>query len=141
MRKIAMEMLKRKTNKDPFPRVPTAAEQAAFVRTGRGGPTVDDFRVDVMGQNREGPWNTAAAHVFAAEYTKMANALCRDVDDAADYFLTHIQALCKQYKRINQIPEDPEALAKNVRRARQSKVGDIARHGSFIELIRFSDSP
>lgn len=115
----------RRNRKDPFPRIPGNAEQAAFVRTGRGGPTVDDFRVDVTGEGRQGAWNTAAAYVFADEYVKLANAHCRDAEVVKDAFLTHIHALCKQYKQINKLDEDPEAVAKNVRRARRLKVRGI----------------
>lgn len=130
-----MQMMRRKTAKDAFPRIPTAAEQAAFERHGKGGPTAEDLRVDVTGQGRRGYWNTAAAYVFAAEYTKLANAACKNVEDVKEAFLTHINALCKQYKQIYRIEEDPEAVANNIRRARQAKVGDIACYCPFTELI------
>lgn len=115
----------RESTKSPFPRLPTTLEQETFKNTGQGGPTAANFRVDVSGAGKRGHWNRAAALVFARVYTKLGNALSRDEVEVQKLFLAHIPALCKQYKRIHKIDEDPDAEKRNVRRNRQAKVSEI----------------
>ncbi|THG96556.1 hypothetical protein EW026_g5298 [Hermanssonia centrifuga] len=115
----------RRSTSDPFPPLPTPTEILVFNNKGRGGPTMEDFRVDVSGQNKLSAWNKHAAVEFAHEFIKQKDTICRDLDTVAVHFLKHIPALCNQYRMISGKGNNKAAEARkisNVRRVQQRKV-------------------
>ncbi len=114
-----------RSTSDPFPPLPTPTEILVFINKGRGGPTMEDFRVDVSGQNKLSSWNKRAAVEFVHEFIKQKDAICRELDTVAVHFLKHIPALCNQYWMISGKGNNKAAEARkisNVRRVRQRKV-------------------
>ncbi|PSR80946.1 hypothetical protein PHLCEN_2v6581 [Hermanssonia centrifuga] len=121
-----MDIMHREDKNSPFPRIPSQAELEIFEKKHRGGPTVDEFRVDVTGKNKRSYWNRCAARIFATNYVKLPSAITQDKDVISEAFLRHIPALCQQYKAIEKAERgeklDPDAGTRGVRRARRTKL-------------------
>jgi hypothetical protein len=123
IRSFAKDLMGRSKRNSPFLPPPTDAEIDRFEQRGQGGPTYKDFRVDVRGRNQRGLWNQACADIFAAEYLNSDLALTSNFDRIKQAFLVHIQALCDQYRKLNQ-PEDenPEETIYHLRQVRRRAV-------------------
>lgn len=124
IRIYAMQLMNRETRESAFPTLPTEAELDAFTKYKIGGPTLKEFRVDVSGTKQRSPWNRRCAQLFANEYVKLPNALSANKSQIEKAFLTHVGALCTQYKSLNEGSDKgtSEAAIANVRRCRRGKV-------------------
>ena len=101
-------------------------EMTLFAQHGTGGPSAALLRVDVRGPNQRSPWNIECARIFAENYIKLPTALTDDVEEVEDVFLSHIRALCRQYKQVNNAAtgaaSDTEPAVEMIRRSRRRKV-------------------
>lgn len=125
IRSFALQLMQRKDNKSPFLPPPTDAELKNFEETGTSGPTKRNFRVDVRGAKKRSAWNKKCARLFAEEMVKMETASTDDVELVESMFLSHISALCRQYRlgleRTN--PDgDPKDSNMDRKRTRRRKV-------------------
>lgn len=123
--------MKRPFRDSPFLPPPTDKEIEVFKRYKRGGPTVENFRVDVRGKNKRSAWNRRCAQLFASEFVRVNGASTQDIDVVIDAFLAHIQTLCNQYKEVSRAESDAEddneivhdeSKIQNTRRSRRLKV-------------------
>ncbi|KAG2741572.1 hypothetical protein P692DRAFT_201726484 [Suillus brevipes Sb2] len=123
VRKLTLQLMKRKDKYAPFGPLPNTRDIERFEKTGAGGPTLDDFRVNILGKPAD-KWNKTVAQLFAAYFVESGWFSCTDVDAVAQAFKRHIPALQRQYKRSCQTederPEDEldiaEAEAADARR-------------------------
>ena len=118
-----MRLMNREGIDSPFPPNPSVAELKNFNKRKQGGPTIDDFRIDVSGRHLRSPWNRRAAQIFAAEYIKLEDAETKDRRVVEEAFLSHIPGLCGQYKKL--LPDyEPDVVAetRNVQANRRRKV-------------------
>lgn len=123
--------MKRPFRDSPFLPPPTDKDIEVFKKYKRGGPTVENFRVDVRGKNQRSAWNRRCAQLFASEFVRVSGAATQDLNVATNAFLSHIQALCLQYQQLSQTGSDAEddnedthdeTKVQNIRRARRFKV-------------------
>lgn len=124
--------MRRKNRKSPFLPPPNDIEIQAFLKYQAGGPTKSEFRVDVRGTNQRSPWNCRCAEIFAAEYVQTPEALTNDTDVVEEVFMTHIQALCLQYAKLDRESNPDDSwndtnTLENLRRNRQARVSTIQR--------------
>jgi hypothetical protein len=116
IRSFAKELMGRSKRDSPFLPPPTDAEIVLFEQRNRGGPTLQDFRVNVRGRNQRGLWNQACAKIFAEEYLKSDYALTENFNQVKQAFLVHIQSLCNQYRKLHQPEEEyPEDVVYHTR--------------------------
>lgn len=93
--------MNRPNTDSPFLPPPTPLEIKAFEEHGGPGPTLKAFHVNVTGRNIKGEWNRRCAYIFAYEFVKIHDAASHNVDVVANAFLSHIPALCRQYKSLS----------------------------------------
>ncbi|KAL6299909.1 hypothetical protein BKA93DRAFT_741554, partial [Sparassis latifolia] len=123
VREFALEMLNRQNRKSPFPDPPSRKELEKFEETGIGGPTVDDFRLDLNSEKRKSPWNILAAEIFADEFVSRSWYACIDHEQIQNAFVIHLKSLGRQYQSQMETGPDPEqvkrmkAIGKNRRRS------------------------
>lgn len=120
-----MVMMQRETRHSPFLPLPTKQELDTFSKHQIGGPTVSNFRVDVGGSNRRSPWNRRCGALFAADYVKLPEAMTKVIDEVEEAFMTHISALCTQYKKLNSDKDDQDlaVILANIRPGRGRRRG------------------
>ncbi|KAG2112784.1 hypothetical protein BD769DRAFT_1364334 [Suillus cothurnatus] len=105
VRKLALHLMKRKDRNAPFSPLPTTQVVESFKKTGAGSPTLDNFRVNILGKPVD-KWNKAAAQLFAAYFVESGWFSCAEVDVVAQAFTRHIPALQRQYKRSCQVEDE-----------------------------------
>lgn len=102
----ALRMLGRQTDQCPVPEPPPQHEISQFSKTKRGGPSINDFRLDLEGTNRS-TWNKKASQVFAQAFLATDLYAPRDPQSLVDAFQTHIITIkshySKQTGRINRL--------------------------------------
>lgn len=92
-----MGLMKRTSRNSPF-KLPSNAEFQRFEKRNIGGPTREDFRVQLVG-SLACHWNRRAAAVFAKIYIKKKGHTFKR-EDLAACFKVHLRALKNQYERI-----------------------------------------
>lgn len=133
----------RKLETDPFPPLPTPAEMRRYEKSGRGGPTLQPFRLNVSGRNACCKWNKRGALIAAHAYTNQepGQRLTGDVDLVQKLILTHIRALGIQYQNLLLMeldPDDDAHIQQERRRAHQEKVNrrrDVSCIHSFSQAL------
>lgn len=141
VRTYALHMLGRKNRDDPFPPLPTTDELELFKHRKLGGPTAEDFRIDVSGKNPGSEWNKRGAAIFAERFLAHHHLNKSNFDQIHKTFLTHIRALSYQFKKMKQ-SENSESLhdrpryaeAANIRRARRGTVG-LCHHILCLKVL------
>jgi hypothetical protein len=132
IRRVAMEIMKRRDNKSNFPPLPAPAEMEHFAQTGVGGPTATDFRLDVRGTNQKSAWNKRCAEVFATLYVKRTDSLDNNKKQVAGYFLAHVKQLCNQYATLPTTPLTDGArlkiASKRVRKRQDGRQASVSRY-------------
>lgn len=140
-------MMKRLTRDSPFVlSPPTDTEVSNFTLHNKGGPTTENFRVDVRGKNQRSKWNQRCAQLFAASYVRSPGALETDVPTVVEAFLVHINGLSGQYQRLCQRGEGgdedsddenakSEMEAAKVARLRISRRHKVSEQSMFLLTI------
>ena len=127
-----MVLMKRDSKDAPFPKPPSKKQVENYEKTRAGGPTVENFNLDITGHRQRRRWNKKGARIVANLYVK-AGHICvtTDVEVVQEHVLRHIPCLVKQYKSINQDQQDPEVqaeLERNVARdARNTRRNAVSR--------------
>lgn len=106
VRKFAMKLLNRKNKLSPF-RLPSTSEFTRFETRKIGGPSKNDFRVQLIG-SLTCRWNRHAAEVFSHVYVKW-NGQKFKPENLAACFMTHLRTLKNQYDRIQAGPSNTQA--------------------------------
>ncbi|KII91447.1 hypothetical protein PLICRDRAFT_28103 [Plicaturopsis crispa FD-325 SS-3] len=92
VRKHAMRLMHRVLPESDVPAAPSP-EVELFGKTGKGGPTLENFRLDMSGVATS--WNKQAAQVFAQDFVRVYSSV--DEEDAASKFMTHVVYLRTKY--------------------------------------------
>lgn len=120
-----MLLMGRDSKTSPFPKQPSQNQVDAVEQNKTGGPTAQNFNLDVTGYRPRSRWNQNGALVLARLYVNTDTALTSDLRVVQEQVLRHIPALIKQYKTLNQDTSDPkvrEKVEKNIERdARNSR--------------------
>lgn len=128
-----MIMLGRETKNDPLPPPPDGDEIVQFVTVKRGGPSVENFRLE-FGKMHLTPWNKKAAKVFAQSFIESGQYTSDDKEAIETSFRTHIKTLCSHYRAqvraANAMPPSQQTIDSRqaaARRARRKTVGFLYR--------------
>lgn len=103
VRQYTMDLMSRESTTDAIPLVSTD-DAAKFARTKRGGPTIDNFRLELTGRPRS-PWNKKAGEVFARNFAQN-DVSCKDMRTIRDVFATHLLTLRKQHMKLSRDPDE-----------------------------------
>jgi hypothetical protein len=124
-----MKLLKRKDKASPF-HLPSTAEFTRFETRKIGGPSLKDFRVQLIG-SLACQWNRRAADIFSRAYIKK-NGTQFKRQDLADSFKVHLRTLRNQHKRTEAGPTTTQAgldhRSRSARRVRKQGVSTSARN-------------
>ncbi|KAK7678502.1 hypothetical protein QCA50_018563 [Cerrena zonata] len=141
LRKVTMFLMGRDTKKSPFPKPPTKKEVDLVEKTKRGGPTKENFNLDVMGYRKRSLWNQRGALILARLYVETKDCITDDVRVVQEQVLRHIPALVRQYELINvdhMEPRQQERLEKNfvrdIRNSRCKSVSDMKVANEKVSL-------
>lgn len=115
--------MKRKTIKTPF-KLPSNTEFQRFEKRNIGGPTREDFRVQLVG-SLACQWNSRAAALFVRTYI-MEKGRAFTYDDLVACFKVHLCTLKKQFDHIKAGSRNKQAVReghkKSARRTRRQGV-------------------
>lgn len=81
----------------PFLRLPTNGELVKFELHRVGGPTADNFKLDLEGAPTSG-WNRRAAVIFADNFMLQGTFDAKDKKAVELHFLQHIKTLKGNYQ-------------------------------------------
>ncbi|KAH0825887.1 hypothetical protein J3R83DRAFT_7679, partial [Lanmaoa asiatica] len=95
------------TNKEPFTRVPSEQEVAAYNVRGIGGPTAEDFSLDFCGTIAS-PWNKQAIEVFADDFIHCNLYGPVKKTDVKVAFKAHLRTLRIQYDQLHGTADSDE---------------------------------
>ncbi|KAJ3717035.1 hypothetical protein C8R42DRAFT_724676 [Lentinula raphanica] len=118
---------------------PSTKEISIFLRDGTGGPTLDNFRLQLQGKGKATKWNKAAAVVFCQHFLSKETyehySQKKDKELIKKAFLAHITQLQRDYNRQGRprtIEErDEEKLMRRINR----RTGELQRLVSAFKKL------
>ncbi|KAJ3768113.1 hypothetical protein FB446DRAFT_792568 [Lentinula raphanica] len=110
---------------------PSAKEISIFLRDGTGGPTLENFRLQLQGKGKATKWNKAAAVVFSQHFlSKEAYqhySQKKDKELIRKAFLTHITQLQRDFKRQGRPLTIEERDEERLMRRMNRRTGELQR--------------
>ncbi|KAI9442402.1 hypothetical protein H4582DRAFT_1809756, partial [Lactarius indigo] len=129
VRKFAMALMGRKNRNSQFS-LPSKSEFERFEDRNYGGPTREDFRVQLVG-SLACNWNRRTADIFARMYIKKKKCHLFKHEDLAACFKVHLRTLKNQYKRIKAGSKKKQVDVKHV----STSACCTCRQGASVLLI------
>jgi hypothetical protein len=93
--------------KTPWTNVPSQHELEVFKKTGKGGPSIENFRPDLDGSPAS-TWNKRIIQLFAEDFVAAEHFSTRDKKVVEKLFQTHLSSLKSRY--LKAICDDIEEL-------------------------------
>jgi len=101
----------RRCRTDPINPVASAAELHAFKFRRAGGPSLEDFRLDLADKaSPTSPWNIRAAEVFAEDFIACGWYSCSNKDFIQSTFRTHMIQLKAQYVLLSEVSDEEPSI-------------------------------
>jgi hypothetical protein len=86
------------------------------------GPSIEDFRLDLASNGLASAWNHRAIQIFTESFLDTHEFACRDEEDIAAAFKTHITTLRIQYRKFVSPGEPAGVSADKARQGRRIAV-------------------
>ncbi|KAJ3964668.1 hypothetical protein EV361DRAFT_39670 [Lentinula raphanica] len=118
---------------------PSTKEISIFLRDGTGGPTLDNFRLQLQGKGKATKWNKAAAVIFSRHFlSKEAYkhySQKKDKELIKKAFLTHIAQLQRDFNRQGRLRTIEERDEERLMRRINRRTGELQRLVSAFKKL------
>jgi hypothetical protein len=97
IRAFALHILGREGSSDSVPAPPTPEELKSFTHRKLGGPTADDFKLDLL-HSSSSKWNERAIKVFSNAFVDADWTKCKDKSAIRKGFKSHFRTIQRHYR-------------------------------------------